>query len=89
LGLPICTVIAFNKTGRVDGKAGQVTTQLDSTKRGAKTPYEHDRWDWLYRVGRVVLVAGLLGSFFFLAQSMVEHRFFEGGRYHANGSVGQ
>jgi hypothetical protein len=66
-----------------------MTTQSDSTRRRKQKPRELHRWDWLYRVGRVILVAVLLGSFFFLARSMVKHRFFEGGRYHANGSVGQ
>ena len=66
-----------------------MTTQLDSARRGGQNPHELHHWDWLYRVGRVLLVAGLFVSFFLLAHSMVEHRFFEGGRYHANGSVGQ
>jgi hypothetical protein len=66
-----------------------VTTHLNSAGPREHKSHGHDRWDWLYRVGRVVLVAGLFVSFFLLAQSMVEHRFFEGGRYHADGSEGQ
>jgi hypothetical protein len=66
-----------------------MTTQPDSAGRGEPKSHGHDLPHWVYRVVGVVLVAGLLGSFFWLAQSMVEHRFFEGGRYHANGSVGQ
>ena len=31
----------------------------------------------------------LIGLIFLLAQSMVEHRFFQGGVLHPNGSVGQ
>ena len=66
-----------------------MTMQPDSAGRGEHKSHGQDLPHWVYRVGRVLLVAGLLGSFFVLAQSMVEHRFFEGGRYHANGSVGQ
>jgi hypothetical protein len=66
-----------------------MTTRLDSTGRGEEKSHERDLPHLLYRVGRVVLVAVLFVSFFLLAQSMVEHRFFQGGRYHANGSVGQ
>lgn len=65
-----------------------MTTQSGSV-RGERKSHGHDLPHLVYRVGRVVLVAGLLASFFLLGQSMVEHRFFEGGRYHANGSVGQ
>ena len=43
----------------------------------------------IYRVGRVVMVAVLFVLIFLLGLSMVHHRFFRGGRYHANGSVGQ
>jgi hypothetical protein len=43
----------------------------------------------LYRASKVFLVAVLFVLFFLLGQSMVRHRFFKGGRYHANGSVGQ
>lgn len=66
-----------------------MTTQSNSAERGEPNSHPHDLRYLLYRVGRVVLVAILFGSFFMLAHSMVEHRFFEGGRYHANGSVGQ
>lgn len=66
-----------------------MTTHSDSAGHGEPKSHEHEFPHWVYRVVGVALVAGLLGSFFLLAQSMVEHRFFEGGRYHANGSVGQ
>lgn len=45
--------------------------------------------EFLYRVSKVFLVAVLVILIFLLGQSMVRHRFFQGGRYHANGSVGQ
>jgi hypothetical protein len=73
----------------VGKKGSQMTTHLDSAERGERKSHGLDLPHLLYRVGRVVFVAALLASFFLLAQSMVEHRFFEGGRYHANGSVGQ
>ena len=66
-----------------------MTTQPDSAGSREPKSHEDELPLWVYRVVGVLLVAGLLGSFFLLAQSMVEHRFFEGGRYHANGSVGQ
>jgi hypothetical protein len=38
---------------------------------------------------KVLIVAVLVVLFYLLAQSMVDHRFFEGQRVHNNGSVGQ
>jgi hypothetical protein len=39
--------------------------------------------------GQFVLVVILAVVLFLLGQSMVRHRFFQGGRFHRNGSVGQ
>jgi hypothetical protein len=39
--------------------------------------------------GQIVVALVLLIILLLLGQSMVRHRFFRGGRYHQNGSVGQ
>jgi hypothetical protein len=52
-------------------------------------PSRFDFANLFYRVGRVMLVAVLFILFFWLAQSMVHHRFFWGGSLHRNGSLGQ
>jgi len=41
------------------------------------------------RIWTVVFVAIFFILFFLLAASMVQHRFFRGGRVHENGSIGQ
>lgn len=43
---------------------------------------------WL-RILKFVLVAVVFVLLFLLGQSMVQHRFFQGGRVHENGSIGQ
>jgi len=43
----------------------------------------------IYRIGSLMFFAGLFFLFYLLAHSMVQHRFFRGGEYHQNGSVGQ
>lgn len=43
---------------------------------------------WL-GIARLLFIVVLVALFFLLGQSMVRHRFFRGGRYHRNGSVGQ
>jgi hypothetical protein len=43
----------------------------------------------LFRVGQFLFVAVLAVILFLLGQSMVRHRFFQGGREHRNGSIGQ
>ncbi len=43
---------------------------------------------WL-GIARFLFVVVLVILFFLLGQSMVRHRFFQGGQYHRNGSVGQ
>jgi hypothetical protein len=42
-----------------------------------------------FGIGRFLFVIVLAAVFFLLGQSMVGHRFFQGGRVHRNGSVGQ
>jgi hypothetical protein len=41
-----------------------------------------------FGIGSVLLAVVLAVIFFLLAQSMVRHRFHEGGRFHRNGSIG-
>jgi hypothetical protein len=38
---------------------------------------------------QIVFTVVLVVILFLLGQSMVRHRFFQGGRFHQNGSVGQ
>jgi hypothetical protein len=40
-------------------------------------------------MGSFLFLAVLAFLFFLLGQSMVHHRFFQGGRVHRNGSIGQ
>jgi hypothetical protein len=42
-----------------------------------------------FGMGHFLFVVLLAVVFFLLGHSMVRHRFFEGGRVHRNGSVGQ
>jgi hypothetical protein len=42
-----------------------------------------------FGVGQFVFVIVLLVMLILLGQSMVRHRFFQGGREHRNGSIGQ
>jgi hypothetical protein len=42
-----------------------------------------------FGIGQFVWTLVLLVILLLLGQSMVRHRFFQGGRYHQNGSVGQ
>ncbi|MGA9130800.1 MAG: hypothetical protein WB384_02250 [Candidatus Sulfotelmatobacter sp.] len=42
-----------------------------------------------FGIGKFLFVVVLAVLFFLLAQSMVRHRFHEGGRVHRNGSIGQ
>ncbi len=41
------------------------------------------------RIWVIIFVAIFFVLLFWLGQSMVQHRFFRGGRVHQNGSVGQ
>ncbi len=42
-----------------------------------------------FGIGQFLFVGLLMVILFLLGQSMVRHRFFQGGREHRNGSVGQ
>ena len=42
-----------------------------------------------FGIGQFLFVVVLAVILFLLGQSMVRHRFFEGGRFHRNGSIGQ
>jgi hypothetical protein len=42
-----------------------------------------------FGVGHFLFVVFLAVIFFLLGHSMVRHRFFQGGRVHHNGSIGQ
>lgn len=42
-----------------------------------------------FGIGRLLFIVVLAVIFFLLGQSMVRHRFFQGGRQHWDGSVGQ
>jgi len=42
-----------------------------------------------FAIGKFLFVVVLAVILFLLGQSMVRHRFFEGGRFHRNGSIGQ
>jgi len=53
------------------------------------TPTPAGREPPSFGVGQFVFVIVLLVMLLLLGQSMVRHRFFQGGRYHQNGSVGQ
>jgi hypothetical protein len=42
-----------------------------------------------FGIGQFLFVVLLVVILFLLGQSMVRHRFFQGGREHRNGSIGQ
>jgi hypothetical protein len=53
------------------------------------TPTPDGREPPSFGIGRFLFVAVLAVILFLLGQSMVRHRFFQGGREHRNGSLGQ
>jgi hypothetical protein len=59
-----------------------MTTSLNTSARAGRTPPSFGLEKFLFAVVLAVI-------FFLLGQSMVHHRFFEGGRVHRNGSIGQ
>jgi hypothetical protein len=63
--------------------------QWNSADRSERRRGKFAIGEFLYQLGKVFLVAVMFVLFFLLGQAMVRHRFFQGGRYHANGSVGQ
>jgi len=63
------------------GEETLMTTHLDTTApEGRKSPW--------FGIGRFLFIVILTVIFFMLAQSMVRHRFFRGGRVQRNGSIG-
>jgi hypothetical protein len=52
-------------------------------------PEPQERKPTSFGTGQFVFVVILAVVLFLLGQSMVRHRFFQGGRYQRNGSVGQ
>jgi len=62
--------------------AGPDSSDRDSTGPGGRKPSSFGIRELLF----AVLLAAI---FFLLGHDMVRHRFFQGGRYHRNGSVGQ
>jgi hypothetical protein len=53
------------------------------------TPTPAGRQSPSFGVGQFVFVIVLLAMLLLLGQRMVHHRFFQGGREHRNGSIGQ
>ena len=47
---------------------------------GSKSPW--------FGIGKFLFVVSLIVIFFLLAQSMMRHRFLEGGRFRLNGTIG-
>jgi len=64
------------------GEEGQMTTSLNTKAPAGRTPPSFGLEKFLFAVVLAVIL-------FVLGQSMVHHRFFQGGRVHQNGSVGQ
>jgi hypothetical protein len=59
-----------------------MTTDSNATDPGGPKPPS-------FGIRQIVFSLVLLVILLLLGQSMVRHRFFQGGRYHQNGSVGQ
>ena len=55
-----------------------------SNTKGPEGP--DSRW---YEVRKFLFIVALVVVFYLLGKSMVHHRFFQGGRIHRNGSIGQ
>jgi len=53
------------------------------------TPTSSGREPPSFGIGQLLFVVVLAVIFFLLGHSMVRHRFFQGGRVHRNGSLGQ
>jgi hypothetical protein len=63
------------------GEATLMKTYSNTTgPAGPKSPW--------FGIGRFLFIVALAVIFFLLAQSMVSHRFFRGGRVNRNGSLG-
>ncbi|HXM62754.1 MAG TPA: hypothetical protein VN950_17975 [Terriglobales bacterium] len=59
-----------------------MTTDSNATDPAGRKPPS-------FGIGQLVFTVVLLVILLLLGRSMVRHRFFQGGRYHQNGSVGQ
>jgi hypothetical protein len=59
-----------------------MTTDLNATDPAGRKPPS-------FGIGQFLLIVGLAVILFLLGHSMVRHRFFQGGRVHRNGSIGQ
>jgi len=59
-----------------------MTTDLNTTPPAGGPPPS-------FGIDKLLFLVVLAVLFFLLGQSMVRHRFFQGGRFHRNGSVGQ
>jgi hypothetical protein len=57
---------------------------ISSNTPGSEEP--KSRWSG---IGKFLFIVALVIIFYLLGQSMVHHRFFQGGRVHRNGSIGQ
>lgn len=66
-----------------------MTTRSDSTDRGRRKARRFVVGEFFFRFGKIMFVGVLVVLIFVLGEAMVHHRFFQGGRYHENGSVGQ
>lgn len=64
-------------------------THSDSTHGKARRRYWFSVGEFLFRIRKTLFVAVLAILMFLLGEAMVHNRFFEGGRYHQNGSIGQ
>jgi hypothetical protein len=63
--------------------------ESDSATRATRKAHRFSFGEFLCRIAKPLFVTVLAVLIFLLGQAMVQHRFFRGGRYHANGSVGQ
>ncbi len=61
----------------------------DPDARGARRGGRFDLGAFLFGVGRVLFIVLFALLLFLLGQAMVSHRFFQGGRYNQNGTLGQ
>ena len=77
-----CQYTMKMKKLRLRGDAALMTTYLKTTDPTGRKPPS-------FGIGQFLFVVVLAVILFLLGQSMVRHRFFEGGRFHRNGSVGQ
>ena len=63
-------------------KINSMASSLNTTDPAGRKPPS-------FGIRQFLLIVFLAVIFFLLGHSMVRHRFFEGGRFHRNGSIGQ